>query len=99
MPPVNTDLLFEVMDKLEELPRRFVLLGGAIVGLLVDHPELLDFRPTKDVDVLVEVATRLEYSRLEEELRAHGFRHDISEGAPICRWVAGESVRALADLK
>ncbi len=93
MPPVNTELLFAVLDRLQELPHRFVLLGGSIVGLLVDHPELLDFRPTKDVDVLVEAMSRIEYTRLEEELRDHGFRHDISEGAPICRWVVGESAK------
>jgi len=93
MPPVNTELLFAVLDRLDKLPHRFVLLGGAIVGLLVDHPELVDFRPTKDVDVLVEAMSRSDYTRLEEELRAHGFRHDISEGAPICRWLVGSSAK------
>jgi len=93
MPPVDTELLFAVMDRLECLPHRFVLLGGAVVGLLVDHPEMVDFRPTKDVDVLVKVMSRLEYTRLEEELRACGFRHDISDGAPICRWVVGRSAK------
>lgn len=42
-----------------------------------------------DVDVIVEVASRLAYNRLEERLRERGFRNDLSEGAPICRWVAG----------
>jgi hypothetical protein len=93
MPPVNTELLFTVLDCLEELPHRFVLLGGAIVGLLVDRPELIDFRPTKDVDVLVETMSRLEYTRLEEDLHAHGFRHDVSEGAPICRWIVDGSAK------
>lgn len=91
MPPVNTELLFAVLDRLQELPHRFVLLGGSIVGLLVDHPELVDFRPTKDVDVLVEALSRSEYTRLEQKLRNHGFRHDLSEGAPICRWIVGSS--------
>ena len=50
MPPVNTELLFSVLDRLEQLDQRFIIVGGAIVGLLVDQPELIDFRPTKDVD-------------------------------------------------
>lgn len=87
MPPINTELLFTVLDQLEGLPHRFVLLGGSIVGLLVDSPELIDFRPTKDVDVLVEAMSRIEFSRLEEELRAHGFHHDTSDDAPIFRWI------------
>ena len=93
MPAINTEQLFPVLDHLEKLDQRFIIVGGAIVGLLVDHPELIDFRPTKDVDILVEIASRIEYSHLEEKLRAIGLRHDISEGAPLCRWIVNESVK------
>jgi predicted nucleotidyltransferase len=55
--------------------------------LLVDHPELTEFRSTKDVDVIVPVVTYSEYAALEERLRLAGFNHDTSEGAPICRWL------------
>lgn len=55
--------------------------------LLVDHPELSELRPTKDVDVIVEIVTYIELSALEERLRAADFQHDTSEGAPICRWI------------
>ena len=70
MPAINTEQLFSVLDHLDQLEQRFIIVGGAIVGLLVDHPELIDFRPTKDVDILVEVTSRIEYGRLEEKLRA-----------------------------
>src|SRR5436305_9459735 len=65
----------------------FVFVGGAVMPLLVDQPGLTDFRPNKDVDVVVEVVTYQEFSALEECLRLAGFHHDTSEGAPICRWV------------
>lgn len=93
MPAVNTELLFSVLDHLEQLDQRFIIVGGAIVGLLVDQPELIDFRPTKDVDILVEVATRIEYSRLEEKLRALGLRNDTSDDAPLCRWIVNETAK------
>ena len=93
MPAVNTELLFSVLDHLEQLDQRFIIVGGAIVGLLVDQPELIDFRPTKDVDILVEVATRIEYARLEEKLRALGLRNDISDDAPLCRWIVNEAAK------
>jgi hypothetical protein len=93
VPPVNTELLFSVLDRLEPLDQHFIIVGGAIVGLLVDDPELIDFRPTKDVDILVEVASRIEYSRLEEKLRALGLKHDTSEDAPVCRWIVNESAK------
>lgn len=93
MPAVNTELLFSVLDQIEQLNQRFIIVGGSIVGLLVDHPELIDFRPTKDVDILVKVASRIEYSHIEEKLRALGLRHDSSEEAPLCRWIVNESAK------
>lgn len=68
-----------------EIPFSFV--GGAVMCVLVDHPELTEFRPTKDVDVVVEVATYAQFSALETRLRAAEFEHDTSSSAPICRWV------------
>jgi hypothetical protein len=68
-----------------QVPYAFV--GGAVVVLLVDHPELSAIRPTKDVDVIVEVATYGEFGALEARLRQSGFQHDTSAGAPICRWI------------
>ena len=68
-------------------------MGGAIVGLLVDHPELVDFRPTKDVDILVEVASRIEYGRLGEKLRTLGLKYDTSKGAPLYRWIVNKAVK------
>lgn len=65
----------------------FAFLGGCAVWLLVDRPDLTDFRPTEDVDVIIEVVTLGELYKLEQQLRTAGFQHDMSEGAPICRWI------------
>ena len=50
-----------------EVPHAF--LGGAIVSLLVDDPELHQSRPTLDVDAIVQVITQAEYAALEQRLR------------------------------
>ena len=76
-----------VARRLEPLNVPFAFVGGAVICLLVDHAELSEIRPTKDVDVIVEILTYVELSALEERLRAAGFKHDTSEGAPICRWI------------
>ncbi len=68
-----------------EVPHGF--LGGSIVPLLMDHPELHEIRPTKDVDAIVEVTTQASYAKLESRLRRDGFVNDTSEGAPICRYL------------
>ena len=76
-----------VARRLEPLNIPYAFVGGAAVCLLVDDPELTEFRPTKDVDVIVAAATYGEFSALEQRLRALGFQHDTSAGAPICRWL------------
>jgi hypothetical protein len=76
-----------VTRRLQRLNVPHAFLGGAIVPLLVDLPELHDARPTKDVDAIVEVVTQAEYAKLEGRLRADGFVNDVSKGAPLCRYI------------
>lgn len=81
------EALRAVARRLEPLETKFVFLGGAVIELLVDNPTVSELRPTKDVDVVAEVLTRSAFYTLEEKLRDAGFRHDTSEGAPLCRWL------------
>lgn len=64
-------------------------IGGATIVLWITDPAAPAPRPTKDVDVVVEVASRLAWYDFEERLRAHGLRHDSSSSV-ICRWRAGD---------
>ena len=79
-----------IADKFSKLPYDFAFLGGAILGVLITDPAAPPARTTKDVDVLVNTPTRKSYTDLEAKLRKLGFKHDITEGAPICRWRWGE---------
>lgn len=76
-----------VADGLEELKEEVVFVGGAIAELYADDPASSDIRPTLDVDCVIELSSRLDHAKLEERLRAKKFAHDISKGAPICRWI------------
>ncbi|BBE20035.1 hypothetical protein AQPE_4226 [Aquipluma nitroreducens] len=64
-----------------------VFVGGAVAELYANDPAASDIRPTLDVDCVIGLSTRLEFYRLEENLRARGFANDTSSGAPICRWI------------
>ena len=64
-----------------------VFLGGTATALLITDPAAPDIRPTEDVDVIVEVATRSKYYQLEERLRNGGFTQPLGEQNVICRWV------------
>ena len=87
MRPVDLDALAAVAKQLDQLRVSYAFTGGVAVGFLLDHPHLATLRPTGDVDAIAAVVTRIQYTALEEQLRQLGFRHDTSEGAPICRWL------------
>ena len=82
----NVDLLERVAARLLHLRERVVFLGGATTSLFVTDAATPPMRPTDDVDVIVEVASTMEYkTTLRSELLALGFAEDV-EG-PNCRWI------------
>jgi hypothetical protein len=87
MPVENILILQTVANGLGELKDEMVFVGGAVAELYADDPAASEIRPTNDVDCVIEISSRLQFARLEENLRAKGFRNDTSEGAPICRWI------------
>jgi hypothetical protein len=72
---------------LDELRDRVLFLGGAVVPLLITDPGAASARPTKDIDVIIEITTTVAYHKLGERLRALGFSEDASDNAPLCRWI------------
>jgi predicted nucleotidyltransferase len=85
----NIGALRSVADRLEELRIPYAFVGGSVVNLLLDYPDLSPARPTDDLDVILEIATPRKYAEIEEKIRNVGFAHDVRQGAPICRWVLG----------
>jgi len=83
----NLAMIHYVAVRLKDLLDSVVFLGGATMTILITDEAASDVRPTKDVDVIVEIATTTEYHRLADRLRNLGFSEDTSEGAPICRWL------------
>lgn len=87
MPSTNILMLQTVTIGLGELRGEMVFVGGAVAELYADNPAASEIRPTIDVDCVIEISSRLQFARLEENLRARGFTNDTSKGAPICRWI------------
>lgn len=83
----NLGMIHHVAVRLGDLVESVVFLGGATTTLLITDAAASDVRPTKDVDVIVEIATTAEYHQLAERLRGLGFCEDASEDAPLCRWL------------
>ena len=82
------DLLRETAKRLGPLRERVMFVGGATTWIHITDPAARPSRPTKDVDLVVEVSDRADYYRFGEGLRALGFVEDSREEAPICRWSA-----------
>jgi predicted nucleotidyltransferase len=75
-----------VAHRLDKLRDKVVFLGGAVTDFLITDPAAPSVRPTKDVDIIVEVASRRDYYDLRDHLVELGFKEDPEEGAPLCRW-------------
>ena len=82
----NLGAMRAVAEPLDRVGRLYAFIGGSIVNLLIDYPELTPARPTNDVDVIIETISGARYSDVEAELRAVGFSHDMRRA---CQNVVG----------
>lgn len=83
----NLVILIPIAQALGNLCESLVFVGGCATGLLVTAQRAQAIRPTTDVDVVVHAVTIADYHAIERAVEARGFKHDLSDGAPICRWV------------
>lgn len=83
-------MLEQVAEALgEDLRARLVFVGGCTTAFFVtDVATLEGVRATDDVDLVVDLAGYGEWARLQDELRARGFR-ESAEDDVICRMRLG----------
>ena len=82
----NLDLLIAIAQAMGPLCEHVVFVGGCATGLLIDDANLMDVRPTEDVDAIVEVASLAAYHRLAEGLMDRGFKQTMADNTPPFRW-------------
>jgi predicted nucleotidyltransferase len=87
MKSINREMLKQIAQALGDLRVRVAFLGGSTLDLYAMGPAAPAARPTVDVDCIVEIAALRDFYALEDTLRGKGFKHDTSEGAPLCRWI------------
>ncbi|VAX09705.1 hypothetical protein MNBD_GAMMA25-1231 [hydrothermal vent metagenome] len=64
-----------------------MLVGGCATELLITDIAAPEPRPTKDVDMVVDVASLADYYKIEEQLREFGFTQSMDDQGVICRWI------------
>ena len=82
---INRSATKTIAQALGNLNEKVVYVGGAVVSFYIDDPSAEDVRPTKDIDLVVEMATLGELETLREQLTQKGF-HQTPEDPVICRF-------------
>ncbi len=88
----NRKQLIAAAYALRPLLEELVFVGGCITGLLITDEAAGEPRGTFDVDAIAEITSYDQYVKFGERLRDIGFGEDTSEGAPLCRWLHGETI-------
>jgi hypothetical protein len=81
----NELVIKQVAQALEELNEEVVFVGGAVVALYADDPAAEDVRPTRDVDLFLEIVSYGQLSKLQMKLDAKGF-YPAREEEVMCRF-------------
>lgn len=81
----NQRMLEAAADHLGPLLDEVAFVGGATVELWITDEGAPEFRPTADVDVVVEITTKRDYYRFEKRVLTAGFDNDTESGV-ICRF-------------
>ena len=58
---INIQMIISVAKRLGALRNKVVFVGGCATGLFITDPAMPEVRATQDVDVIVEIASRVEY--------------------------------------
>jgi hypothetical protein len=86
----NLELLLHAATRLKPMLGELVFVGGCATGALITDEAAAPVRATTDVDAIIEVASLAQYYDFANRLRRQGFAEDTSDGAPACRWIAGD---------
>ncbi|PZR07023.1 MAG: hypothetical protein DI539_24130 [Flavobacterium psychrophilum] len=83
---INIGVVRKVALGLKELRTKVAFVGGAIISLYTDDPAADELRPTKDIDLSIELETYGQWATLQEQLAKLDFSPDTT--SPImCRFI------------
>ncbi len=82
---INLGVISKIAHALNDLNERVVYVGGAVVSLYINDLAADDVRPTKDIDISLEIASIGELEEIRESLIKRGFRQS-QEDDVICRF-------------
>ena len=82
---INIAIVAEVAEALKGFKDNMVFVGGAVVSLYTDDPAADEIRPTKDIDLTLNIINLYHWQKVQEELAELGFYPDPF-GHAICSY-------------
>lgn len=82
---INIAAVKKVAQALGDLNDNVAYVGGAVVSIYADDPAADEVRPTKDVDITLEIASFAELTKIQEQLAEKGIYPAIEEKI-MCRF-------------
>lgn len=82
---INIGAIAEVATALKDLKEKMIFVGGAVVGLYSDDPAADEIRPTRDIDLILNIISMRHYQEVQGKLRKLGF-HPDPFGHTICSY-------------
>lgn len=82
---INRGVIKKIAQALGPLNQQVVYVGGAVVSLYINDPAADDVRPTKDIDITLQIASLADLEKLREDLNAKGFTQ-TAEDDVMCRF-------------
>jgi predicted nucleotidyltransferase len=82
---INLGVIRKIAHALQDMNERVVYVGGAVVSLYANDPAADDVRPTKDIDISLEIASLGELEEIRKSLIKKGFKQSLEDDV-ICRF-------------
>ena len=82
---INIGIVSEIAKALGEIKDDIVFVGGAVVSLYTDDPAADEIRPTKDIDMTLQIVNLHHWQQINEKLAELGFNPD-PYGQSICSY-------------
>jgi hypothetical protein len=73
---INLTVVAEIAEALADLNKKIVFVGGSVVSLYTDDPAAEEIRPTKDVDLTLQIINLSQWEDLNIQLAKLGFDSD-----------------------
>lgn len=82
---ININATKIIARALGDMNERVVFVGGAVVSLYIDDPAADDVRPTKDIDITMQITSLGELESIRKLLISKGFTQSHQDNV-ICRF-------------